>query len=314
MITKIGIIGAGTMGQSIATAFAMFNFDIYIYEPDNEQLRGAKKLIRTDLELMAAEGMIEPGTSETKMDRVSVFSELKPAIQDREYIIEAAPEQLQLKQALLEQLDQACPAPCILASNTSSLQLEEMMLYLPAQRKKRTMINHWYNPAHLIPIAELSDFGNLEPGVFQRVQELYLAIEKQPVRIVKELPGLVANRIQAAIAREVFSLIEQGVASPADIDKALKYGPAFRYATAGQLEIADFGGLDVWNTVAKNLLPVINRSQSASPILAEKIRQGKLGFKSGEGFFSYKNNEKEAIKRKYYQKLITQLKASRAYE
>lgn len=313
MIQKIGIIGAGTMGQSIATAFAMYGYNVHLFDVDEEQLKNAVALIRNDLELLAAEDVIDASIINDYIDNISVFSNLEKTVSDREYIIEAVPENLTLKQDLFRQLDVLSPENAILATNTSSLPLEDIMLQLSSKRKKQTLVCHWYNPAHLMPIAEISFFGNTSETVFNTVANLYQSIGKQTVKVLKDVPGLVANRIQQAVAREVFSLIQNNVAHPADIDKALKFGPAFRYATTGQLEIADFGGLDIWAIVGDNLLNDMDNSKEANPILIAKINEGKLGFKSGEGFFSYSENEKEAIKIKYYKKLIAQMKVCKNY-
>ena len=118
---------------------------------------------------------------------------------------------------------------------------------------------------------------------------------------------------RSAVAREVFSLIETGVAEPADIDKALKFGPAFRYATTGHLEVVDLGGLDIWCTVGDNLLSVMDNSKEASPILRQKVLENKLGIKSGEGFFKYPEGKIKEVKDKFNKKLIIQLKASKNY-
>jgi 3-hydroxybutyryl-CoA dehydrogenase len=170
-----------------------------------------------------------------------------------------------------------------------------------------------YNPAHLMPIVELSFFGNMPEEIYQKVDQLYRSINKQPVKVLKDVPGLVANRIQQGLAREVFSLIEMGVAEPAEIDKALKFGPAFRYATTGHLEVTDFGGLDIWCIVGDNLLKVMDNSQSANQLLRKKVDEGKLGIKSGEGFYEYSPEEIPVIREKFMKKLIHQLKASEYY-
>jgi len=218
-----------------------------------------------------------------------------------------------LKQELFAQLDKLCKPSAILASNTSSLALMDMIANISEERKKRTMVCHWYNPAHLMPIAELSFFGKMEEDIFSEVEELYRQAGKQTVKVLKDVPGLVANRIQQGVAREVFSLIEEGIASPKDIDKALKFGPAFRYATTGQLEVADMGGLDIWCTVGDNLLAVMDNRQEANPILREKVREGKLGMKSGQGFFTYPEDKINEIKNEFNKKLIIQLKTSQNY-
>ena len=218
-----------------------------------------------------------------------------------------------MKQKLFKQLGEYCKKETIFASNTSSLKLDEMSRDISEDRKKRIMVCHWYNPAHLMPIGELSFFGNMPEEIYKEVEELYSNSGKQTVKILKDIPGLVANRIQQAIAREVFSLIEMEVAEPEDIDKALKFGPAFRYATSGQLEIADIGGLDIWCTVGDNLLNVMDNRKEANPLLRKKVLENKLGMKSGEGFFKYPKEKINDIKNKFNKKLIIQLKTSKNY-
>ena len=164
-----------------------------------------------------------------------------------------------------------------------------------------------------MPIAELSFFGNMDEETYQKVAALYESAGKQTVKVLKDVPGLVANRIQQGVAREVFSIMEQGIAAPEDIDKALKFGPAFRYATTGQLEVADMGGLDIWCTVGDNLLSVMDNRKEANPILRQKVQEGKLGMKSGEGFFEYPTDRIAEMKNEFNKKLIIQLKTSKNY-
>ncbi len=312
-IEKIGIVGAGTMGQSIATTFAMYNYDVHLFDVSQERIDVVKSLIQKDLNLLATEQVIEESGISGFLDNISLFNNLEATVMERDYVIEAVPEDLSLKQDLFMKLDELCLPHTILASNTSSLPLESIMENLSEKRKQRTMVCHWYNPAHLMPIGELSFFGNTSEAIYEQVATLYQNIGKQTVKVLKDVPGLVANRIQQAVAREVFSLIENEVAAPEDIDKALKFGPAFRYATTGQLEIADFGGLDIWAIVGDNLLKEMDNSQHANSLLKEKVEAGKVGFKSGEGFFKYDTNEKRSIKEAYFKKLITQLKVSKYY-
>lgn len=310
---KIGIIGSGTMGHGIATAFSMYGYDVTIYDTNTEVLTKAKELIRQELELFVSEGYLPNLEIETCLAAITFSTNLQETVADRDYVIEAAPEIMELKQNLFKQLDEMCPPTTIFASNTSSLPLQGMMKLVSENRKQRMMINHMYNPAHLMPIVELSFFGNMPEDIYQEVDQLYRSINKQPVKVLKDVPGLVANRIQQGLAREVFSLIERGVAEPAEIDKALKFGPAFRYATTGHLEVTDFGGLDIWCIVGDNLLKVMDNSQSANQLLRKKVDEGKLGVKSGAGFYEYSPEEVPAIREKFMKKLIHQLKASEYY-
>lgn len=313
MIEKIAVLGSGTMGHGIAEAFAMYGYDVNLYDTDVSRLNAAKQEIKEELELLAEESFVTTESIQKILDKIKLTTNLKETVVDRDYVIEAVPEILKLKQDLFKQLDEYCPEHAILASNTSSLPLNEMMVFLSDKRKQRIMVNHWYNPAHLMPIAELSFFGNMPENIYNEVAEMFKSIKKQTVKVLKDVPGLVANRIQQGVAREVFSIIEQGIAAPADVDKALKFGPAFRYATTGQLEVADFGGLDIWCTVGDNLLQVMDHSQCANKLLRQKVEEGKLGSKSGEGFYKYDKDKLANIKKQFNKKLIHQLKASNYY-
>ena len=313
MIKKIAVVGSGTMGHGIAESFAMYGYDVNLYDIDETRLNAAIEEIREELELLSEEEFIEPHVIEAALQRIKTFTDLKGSVADRDYIIEAVPEDLELKQRLFRELDGYAPQHAILASNTSSLKLNDMTARLGGERKQRVMVNHWYNPAHLMPIVELSFFGNMPGSIYEQVEQLYAGIRKQTVKVLKDVPGLVANRIQQGVAREAFSIIEQGIAAPEDVDKALKFGPAFRYATTGQLEVADFGGLDIWCIVGDNLLKVMDNSQSANNLLRQKVKEGKLGIKTGEGFYKYQKKDIPKIRKKFMKKLINQLKASACY-
>ena len=313
MIKRIAVLGAGTMGHGIAETFAMNGYDVNLYEvfdPIREKVMGT---IRSELEILARYEVIAESEIESILGRITLYKELEPAVKDADYVIEATPENLELKQKLFRELDGYCKKDTVFGSNTSSLSLEKMTEGLSEERKARTMVCHWYNPAHLMPLVELSYFGNMEYDVYMEIEDLYRKAGKQTVKVLKDVPGLVANRIQQGVAREVFSLIEMGVADPEEIDKALKFGPAFRYATTGQFEVADLGGLDIWCVVGDNLLGVMDNRKEANPLLRQKVQEGKLGFKSGEGFFSYPEDKKKDIMENFTRKLIIQLKTSKNY-
>jgi 3-hydroxybutyryl-CoA dehydrogenase len=313
MIKKIAVIGAGTMGHSIAGAFALYGYPVNLFDTYEETLKKVKNTMKVELSELVEEGLFEEEAVTKALDNITLCNDLEKAVNDRDYIIEATPENIELKRTLFAKMDKFAPAHAVFASNTSSLALNEMMVTVSDERKKRMMVNHWYNPALIMPIVEMSFFGNMPEDIFKEVEELIKSIKKQTIKVLKDVPGLVANRIQQGVAREVFSLIEQGVAEPAEIDKALKFGPAFRYATTGQLEVADFGGLDIWCTVGDNLLEAMDNSTEANPILREKVITGKLGVKSGAGFFEYKPEEVEKLKKEFNRRLIHQLKASEFY-
>ena len=313
MIRTIAIIGAGTMGHGIAHTFSRHGYQVDLYEPFDAVREGVMEKIRAELQFMVDEDYIAPADLETGMENISLFSDLAEAAKEADYIIEACPEKMELKKDLFAKLDKICKPSAVFATNTSSLKLSEMIADLPPERQAHCMVSHWYNPAYLIPIAELSKFGNMPEEVFQEVYDLYVACEKQPVRVLKDIPGMVANRILHAQARECFYLAETGAALPEDIDKALKYGPCFRNATTGMLEVADMGGLDVWLAAEDNMFPALCNADKACDAMRELVAKGDLGIKTGKGFFEYPEEERAKAQDAFYKRLIIQLKASKNY-
>lgn len=313
-MNNITVIGAGTMGHGIAEAFAIHGYSVNLFDLSAEALKKAVAAIREELVILASEDVIKSNEIDDIIGRITLCEDLGTAVKDADYVIESVLERLDIKRGLFKQLDGLAPAKAIFASNTSSLKLSDMIAEVSEERKKNCIINHWYNPSHIMPVAELTFFGETSQETYDKVEKLYNSINKQIVKVLKEVDGLVANRIQQAVAREVFSLIEMEVAEPADIDRALKFGPAFRYCSTGQLEIADFGGLDIWKVVGDNLLAVMDNTQKANPLLKKKVDEGKLGVKSGEGFYKYDGaGAVKAAKEAYTIKLLKQLKVSKDY-
>lgn len=313
MIKNISIIGAGTMGHGIAHVFARHGYHVDLYDPFEAVRLSAWEKMREELQFMVDEDYIPQSDVEKALNNITIYDNLADTVKNADYVIEACPEKMEVKQELFGQLEQLCPERTIFATNTSSLSLAEMIKDLPARRQARCMVCHWYNPAYLLPIAELSCFEGMDKEAFQEVYDLYVNSEKQPVRILKDIPGMIANRLLHAQAREAFYLMEIGAAAPEDIDKALKYGPCFRNATAGMLEVADMGGLDIWCATEDNLFPVLCGAGKAGKAMRDLVEQGNLGIKTGKGFFDYPEEEREAARMAFYKRLIAQLKVSKNY-
>jgi 3-hydroxybutyryl-CoA dehydrogenase len=313
MIKNITVVGAGTMGHGIAHVFSRHGYKVSLYEPFEAVRRTAPQKIREELQFMADEDYITKADVEAGINNITMFSDLSEAAKNADYVIEACPEKMEIKQELFAELDKICPKHTVFATNTSSLKLADMIQFLPKERQKLCMVCHWYNPAYLLPIAELSKFGNMDEDVFNDVYALYINCEKQPIRILKDITGMVANRLLHAQAREAFHLMEIGAASPEDIDKALKYGPCFRNATTGMLEVADMGGLDVWLAGEDNMLPALDNSTKACAAMRNLVKAGNLGIKSGKGFFDYPPEKRAGAQTAFYKRLIVQLKASKNY-
>lgn len=314
MIEKIAVLGAGTMGHGVAECFAMHGYPVHIYDVYEPARKNVKNVIKEELEFLADNDMIAADEVDKSLARITVCDSLEETVIDADFVIESVLEDMKVKQELFKTLDSLCKPGCILASNTSGLPLGGMMEEVSPERRGQMMVCHWYNPPHIMPIVELSHFGNTSEELYEEVAGLYKKIGKQTVKVLKDEPGLVANRIQQGVAREAFSIIEQGIAAPEDVDKALKYGPAFRYATTGHLEVTDLGGLDIWCITGDNLLSVMDNRRDANPLLRQKVAEGKLGIKSGEGFYSYPPERAKIVKEKFQKRLIRQLQASKYYD
>ena len=313
MIQNISVIGAGTMGHGIAMVFAMHGCEVSLYESFDAVRETVLDKVRDEMQFMVDEDYIPAAKIDETLANITVFADLAPAVKNADYVIEAIPERMDLKQELFANLDKLCPAHTVFATNTSSLKLSEMIKDLPEARQKLCMVSHWYNPAYLLPIAELSKFGNMDEDVFNDVYDLYVRCGKQPVRVLKDITGMVANRLLHAQAREAFYLVETGAATAEDVDKALKYGPCFRNATTGMLEVADMGGLDIWLAAEDNMFPALNNSDKASAAMRELVEQGHKGIKTGKGFFDYPEETRQQVQNDFYRRLIVQLKASKNY-
>lgn len=313
MIKNISVLGAGTMGHGIANVFAMAGYQVRLYESFDPVRETVMTKIKEELMALVCENYISQDEAASTLNNITLFSSLEEAVKDADFVVEAVPENLKLKQELFVQLDRMCPEHTIFASNTSSLPLKDMTQFLSAKRQSKTMVCHWYNPAHLIPIVELSSFGNMAETDFQEVCDLHVKAGKKPVKVKKDIPGLIANRLLHALAREAFYLMEIGAASPEDIDNALKYGPGFRSATTGILEVADMGGLDIWCAVEDNLFKELCNASSASQFMREKVENGNLGIKTGEGFYNYPEETRDLVKNAFNKRLLTQLIASKNY-
>ncbi len=313
MIKNISVIGAGTMGHGIAHVFARHGYKVSLYDAYEPCLAAAPQKMREELQFMADEDYISQSDVENALNNITLYLTLEEAVKDADYVIEAIPERMELKKELFANLDKMCPKHTVFASNTSSLKLSEMIADLPPERQALCMISHWYNPAYLLPIAELSRFGNMDDAVFEEVYELYVNSGKKPVCVYKDITGMIANRLLHAQAREAFHLVEIGAGRPEDIDNALKFGPCFRNATTGMLEVADMGGLDVWLAGEDNIFPALDNSDKACNAMRVLVSEGNLGLKTGKGFFVYPEDQRNQVQMDFYRRLIVQLKASQNY-
>ncbi len=284
-IKNVSVIGAGIMGHGIGLTYARHGYRVALNDLNETILANAMSHIRDELRTLAENELISPDMTETTLARITTTTDLKEAVKDADFVTEAVWEDVELKQKLFRDLEMLCPEHTILASNTSALLLKDIAAY--CQRKDKVVITHWVNPPHLVPLVEVVGGEETSAATMELAYNLLKKLKKVPVKIRREIPGFILNRLQAALMREVWSLWQQGIASAEDIDLAMKASLGFRWAAVGPLETADLGGLDIFYKVTSQLFKIISDSHEPPEELKEMIADGKLGLKSGQGFFDY---------------------------
>ncbi len=284
-IHQIAVIGAGLMGHGIAQTFIVGGYPVMLYDIQESILSSAKAHIKTSLERFCIAALIDKKDIRPALDRLTCTMDLKQAVEDADFITEAVPEKPALKQDIFQSIEALCKPETILASNTSSLTLQE--IGSKVQNKQRLVTTHWFNPPQLVPTVEVVRGEETTDDTVNVAYDLLTKIRKEPVKINRELPGFLVNRIQIALVREVLDLFEKRIASAEDIDRAIKGSVGFRLASIGPLLTMDLGGLQLWLNVMENLLPQIQSSTEPSETLKNFVSQGNDGIKSGKGFYDY---------------------------
>ncbi|USK79338.1 3-hydroxyacyl-CoA dehydrogenase family protein [Peribacillus frigoritolerans] len=288
MIKKIAIIGSGVMGSGIAQSFAVSGYYVTINDIKEELLYHAQNRISENLSLLMEEGALTDREKQGALANITYSVDLEGAVRDADFIIEAIPEVIELKLNLYQQLEEIIKPDAIVASNTSTFPISQLME--KALFAERMVITHFFNPGHLVPLVEIVQHDETKPEIVKTTMDLMRKIGKSPILLKKEIAGFIANRLQTALMREAFYLLKEGVADAVDIDTAITAGPGFRWAFTGPIEIADFGGLDTWQRVFDNVSPVLDQSKEAPDLIRDLVAEGKLGTKSGEGIFTYEES------------------------
>jgi 3-hydroxyacyl-CoA dehydrogenase len=303
---KIAVLGAGVMGHGIAQIYAEAGYAVHLYDVAQEGLEKAKELIEQSLDLFVQEECMTKQEKEETLNQLSYTTSLEETITGAEMIIEAVPEVIELKWDMFRQIENIAGKEVIIASNTSAFPLSTLRKH--AVHPERFIITHFFNPAQLVPLVEIIQDDMTAPEAVAGARQYIQSIGKSPVVLKKEVPGFVANRLQAAVAREVYWLLENDVASPEDIDTAMRDGLGFRWAFMGPLKTNDFGGLDTLKRVFHHLFPLLSNADSTPPFLGKLVEDGKLGVKAGEGFYSYDGQSAQQQTRERDEQFIRLLK------
>jgi 3-hydroxybutyryl-CoA dehydrogenase len=289
----IAVLGAGLMGHGIAQVFALAKHEVWIFDTSDQTLSTVKDRIRTNLR--------DLGDDQTVVDRVRPTLDLAAAVREADFVVEAAAENLGLKQEVFSEVETHARPDAIFASNTSVIPITRIMEGL--RDRSRALGTHWWNPPYLVPLVEVIGTQWTSPAAIDWTIALHKAAGKMPVHVKKDVPGFVGNRLQHALWREAIALVEHGICDAETVDTVIKASFGRRLAVLGPLENADLVGTDLTLAIHQTVLPDIERRPGPSPYLEALVAKGKLGFKSGEGFRRWSTEEQAALRAKVLQHL-----------
>ena len=287
-IRNVALIGAGLMGHSIAQVFAQGGCRVKLHDLGENFLTEAIVRIKSNLQLLVDVGLQKESEIDTILSRITGTTNLQEAVADADFVTEAIPEDLNMKVELFERLESMAPRDSILASNTSMLKISDIGVRI--KNKARILVTHWLNPPHLIPVVEVVRGPDTSHETIERTIHFLAEMKKEPIRVLKEVPGHLLNRIQFALNREVLSLLEQGVATAEEIDKAVSGSFALRLVVSGPLRTIDIAGIDIFYYRMGDIYRYLDNSSEPQDILRQKIEKGALGRKTGKGFFEYETS------------------------
>lgn len=289
-ITNVAVIGAGTMGNGIAHSFAQYGFSVNLIDISKEQLEKAVATIGKNLDRLIAKEIIKADLKEATLKNIQLHTELFTGVKDAELVVEAATENIDLKLKIFRELDQLAPAGCILATNTSSISITRIAAV--TSRPGKVIGMHFMNPVPVMKLVEIINGYSTEKEVTATVSELSRQLKKVPC-VVNDYPGFIANRILLPMLNEAFYSLFEGIAGVEEIDTVMKLGMAH---PMGPLQLADFIGLDVCLAILTVLHEGFAQPKYAPcPLLVNMVQAGKLGVKSGEGFYKYTPGSKDLV-------------------
>ncbi|HSI68354.1 MAG TPA: 3-hydroxyacyl-CoA dehydrogenase NAD-binding domain-containing protein [Planococcus sp. (in: firmicutes)] len=305
-LEKISIIGAGTMGHSIALSAAWAGKAVKVYGINSGDLKNADNGLRNKLKVMVENELFDEDEAQRIKGNIVFSTSLESVLKDATFIIEAIPEVLDLKKEMYKDIEELVEKSVIIASNTSgfrpSLLAEDM------EWPERLIVTHFWNPGHLMPLVEVVKGDNTSIPVVERAMKVIEEMNKKPILLKKELPGFIGNRLQYALFREAQALLDSGVASKEDIDAAVTYSIGRRLPVTGPLMTADMGGLDVFSAISNYLFSDLSNDQQSGQTLTNLVNEEKLGDKTGEGFYKWEEEESLRLHKEREQTLIHFLK------
>ena len=284
-LRTVAVIGLGTMGHGISQAFAAAGHPTRCYDESPAARESLFRRIETNLRQRIQAGMDTPDSARETLGRIAVFDSEREAVETAGFVTEAVGEDLDVKRELFARVETIVSRATILASNTSSFPMTDIARDL--RNPGRAVVTHWFNPPHIVPLVEVVPGERTTERTVKNAVDLLKRIGKLPVRLKQEIPGFLVNRIQVAMSREIWDLLDRGVAEPEDIDRAVRASVGFRLAATGPLSVRDFAGLDVSALVYEILVPEIRSDTELPGNVRKLVDAGHFGVKTGRGFHEY---------------------------
>ncbi|MCX9072149.1 MULTISPECIES: 3-hydroxyacyl-CoA dehydrogenase family protein [Citrobacter] len=301
----ICILGAGLMGVGIATHFARFGYDVWLYDTDSSRITEISGVAGGILDELIVTDQFAIGEKATVVARLHGTTSLQDIAACR-LLIEAIPERLELKHALYAQLEELIAPEAVIASNTSGLPPDALAEKLT--HPERLLIAHFWHPPHFIPLVEIVPGTATKPEYLHELQQQLIAMQLEAVVLDRAAPGFVGNRLQFALLREALHIVKSGIASAEVVDQVMRASLGRRYAMVGPLEAADMTGLSTVQDICRHLLPELATGSDMMSLVADKVANGDTGLRSGQGFYRWDDSRKEYIQQRREHQLRFALK------
>jgi 3-hydroxyacyl-CoA dehydrogenase len=284
-IEVIAVIGAGVMGSGIAQTFAQAGYAVHLHARREETLQAARDRITKNQEAMVRAGLLTEAVAQDALARIHTTTSVEEAVRGCQFVSESVPEDLAVKREVFAALDRLAPREAVLTTDTSGLSVSAIAL---ATTRPEVVVGfHWMNPPHLMPPVEVIRGQRTADAAMDLTCDLARRIGRIPIRVEKDVPGFLWNRLQLALVREALHVVEQGIASPEAVDQAIRAGLGLRWAAVGPLRLMDLGGLATFHAIATYLYEDLSAAQTPQGILADKVAAGETGLRAGRGFYQY---------------------------
>ncbi|MDA8515521.1 3-hydroxyacyl-CoA dehydrogenase family protein [Citrobacter sp. Igbk 16] len=299
------VLGAGLMGVGIATHFARFGHNIWLFDTDSDRIAEITAVAESILDELIATDQFHAEEKKSVLARLHGTTSLQD-IATTQLLIEAIPERLELKHALYAQLEALIAPDAVIASNTSGLPPDALAEKLT--HPERLLIAHFWHPPHFIPLVEIVPGTATKPEYLSELQRLLLSMQLEAVVLDRAAPGFVGNRLQFALLREALHIVKSGIASAEVVDQVMRASLGRRYAMVGPLEAADMTGLSTVQDICRHLLPTLATGSDMMSLVADKVANGDTGLRSGQGFYRWDDSRKEYIQQRREHQLRFALK------